>query len=353
MNRDLMRRIADAVLYEGYVLYPYRPSVTNRQRWTFGGLYPEAFCQDSTGSDSSFQQTECLIEGGLDTTIDITIRFLHLTQRTVGEIEPPLEAWPGQGEPTYRAVESLHIDDRLFHTWQEAEEREVSIPGLPLRDLASKPMCSTFVFTCMRWLETLVRNDGRIAGVLVRDRQAISGAVEVAAAEVAASLFKLSLRVRNETAWEQSSPRNHEEAVLRSLASTHSILQIHRGEFVSLLDPPGSCAAATTMCRNIGCWPVLVGARGEKSTMLSTPIILYDYPEIAAESPGNLFDGTEIDEILTLRVLTLTEEEKQAAAALDGRVRQLVARTDSLACDELLGLHGTMRKMQPLSGDDA
>src|SRR5206468_6556944 len=113
--------------------------------------------------------------------------------------------------------------------------------------------------------------------------------------------------------------------------------------FVSLLDPPEPWRAAAAGCRNVGTWPVLVGEPGTKDTMLSSPIILYDYPEVAAESPGDLFDGTEIDEILTLRILTLTDEEKRAAAAVDGRVRDLLARTEALARGGLLGLHGTLR----------
>ena len=45
MNQALVDRIVNAVLYEGYLLYPYRPSVKNRQRWTFGGLYPRSYCE--------------------------------------------------------------------------------------------------------------------------------------------------------------------------------------------------------------------------------------------------------------------------------------------------------------------
>ncbi len=50
MNRALVDQIASAVLYEGYILYPYRPSVKNRQRWTFGGLVPRAY-SEAQGAD--------------------------------------------------------------------------------------------------------------------------------------------------------------------------------------------------------------------------------------------------------------------------------------------------------------
>ena len=81
MNRKLVDRIADAVLYEGYILYPYRPSIKNRQRWTFGGLYPETYCQAGNGEAAS-NQTECLVQGNAATRIEAVIRFLHLTERT-------------------------------------------------------------------------------------------------------------------------------------------------------------------------------------------------------------------------------------------------------------------------------
>ena len=63
MNREAANRVANAVLYEGYILYPYRPSVKNRQRWTFGGLYPEEHCRAQHGSDAADNRTECLVRG--------------------------------------------------------------------------------------------------------------------------------------------------------------------------------------------------------------------------------------------------------------------------------------------------
>ncbi len=78
--------------------------------------------------------------------------------------------------------------------------------------------------------------------------------------------------------------------------------------------------------------------------MLASPIILYDYPQIAPESPGDLFDGTEIDEILTLRILSLTEAEM---SAVDDRARALLQRTAALTGDDLMRLHGTVRSLRP------
>jgi hypothetical protein len=97
----------------------------------------------------------------------------------------------------------------------------------------------------------------------------------------------------------------------------------------------------------VGTFPVLVGQPGVGELLLSAPIILPDYPALAPESPGDFFDSTDIDELLTLRVLTLTPEEKQQMAATDGRARALLERTEALGQDLLPSLHGAMRAAVP------
>lgn len=132
---------------------------------------------------------------------------------------------------------------------------------------------------------------------------------------------------------------------MRSLAAVHLVLAARGGKFFSLTDPPDALRQAAAACRNVGAWPVLVGSPGEHDAMLASPVILYDYPQVAAESPGDLFDGTEIDELLTLRIMTLTEDEKAAARATDERTRGLLQRTESLTREQLAGLHGVLRRM--------
>ena len=348
MNRTLVDRIADAVLYEGYILYPYRPSIKNRQRWTFGGLYPESYCRARENGDASSNRTECLVRGDAATTIEAVIRFLHLTERMVGEFVPPLAEWPRGSEPAYRPVETLRLGERLFHSWQEAEAREVALGEATLGELSARPRCVSFTFPGGRRSEPLRGPDGEIAGVLIRQQQAITGNIEMRATEAAEGLFRLTLHVVNRTPLVESGHASRDTALLRCLVSAHTILGVRGGAFISLLDPPNCWRAAAGACRNVGVWPVLVGAEGQTDILLSSPIILYDYPQVAPESPGDFFDGTEIDEMLTLRILTLTDEEKRAMAAVDERARGLLARTESLAREQLLGLHGTMRTPRSL-----
>ncbi|HTU20089.1 MAG TPA: hypothetical protein VMG10_18640 [Gemmataceae bacterium] len=312
MNRKLVDRIANAVLYEGYILYPYRPSIKNRQRWTFGGLYPEGYCQ--TGNGEAFNnQTECLVQGSSATTVEIVVRFLHLIER--------------------------RSDEQGVHSWQEAEEREVRLDCVTLGELASGPRSVDFAFPGGRRSEPLPGT----AGELVREQQDIQGSVEVKASQVAEELFRVTVRVINRAPLEEGFRANRDAALLRTLVSAHSLLGVQNGAFVSLLDPPDCWREAAAACRNIGVWPVLVGVEGQTDAMLASPIILYDYPQIAPESPGDFFDGTEIDEMLTLRILTLTDDEKRAMAAVDERARGLLERTESLAREQMLRLHGTMR----------
>jgi hypothetical protein len=351
MNRALVDRIADAVLYEGYVLYPYRPSVKDRQRWTFGGLYPEAYCRAQGGGDAWGNQTECLVEGGPGATLTATVRFLHLTARIVGEFIPPLPAWPDGAEPPFHPVQTLWVGDRPFHTWQEAEEREVALADVGLGALLHRPYSRAFAFPGRRWLEPLPGPTGEVVGVLVREQHPLQGMVELAAVPAADGLYRVTVRVVNRTPAEDEGRGSRDSALLRALVSTHTILGVRDGEFVSLLDPPEPWREAAAACRNVGTWPVLVGAEGETDTMLSSPIILYDYPQVAPESPGDLFDGTEIDEILTLRILTLTDDEKRAMAAVDERARALLTRTEGLGGEDLWRLHGAVRGLHPHAGE--
>jgi hydrogenase maturation protease len=349
MNRLLADRVAEAVLYEGYILYPYRPSLKNRQRWTFGGLFPEAYCREQNHEVSS-NQTSCLIVGTVETVFNARVRFLHLTSRLVGSVDPPINNWTEEGpEPPSFPIETLTINSSVFQPWQEAEAREVKIGETTISELLGGPRERSFTFSGGRRWESLQNSAGELVGILSREQQPVAGTIAVEAIEVESGLFRVDLRVACETTVNDLAGLSRDDALLRSLISTHAILELRRGSFVSLLDPPEVWrnAASETARRNIGMYPVLVGDEGETDLMLSSPIILYDYPQIAPESSGDFFDGTEIDELLTLRILTLTDEEKAQMASLDHRAGELLARTESIAREQLLGLHGTWRGLRP------
>jgi hypothetical protein len=353
MNRRLVDQIVDAVLYEGYILYPYRPSVKNRQRWTFGGLYPRAYCGAQGAGDAWSMQTECLLRGTGNTVVRVEVRFLHLQDRRVGQLDCHAAELAECETPAFHFVESVKVGDRLLQTWQEAVQREVILEGLDLVSLASEPRKSEMTFPANRSIEPVRGHTGEIEAIISREQRSITVRVQVAAQEIGDGLFKLVVRIDNDTAFDHVDQTCRDQAVLEALASTHTILSVQHGEFLSLIDPPDECRAPAAECRNEGTWPVLVGREGETDTMLSSPITLYDYPQIAAESPGDFFDGTEIDEMLVLRILTLTDEEKQAVAAVDERARALLNRTRSLSDDQMMGLHGVVRSLRPVPAGES
>jgi hydrogenase maturation protease len=350
MNVELVEKIADAVLYEGYMLYPYRASsVKNRQRFNWGALAPRSYSEAQRGTEAWEMQTECLVDGGENTSLNIKVRFLHLTMRQIGELAKPLSEWPENAEPVFNIVPSLEAGGNLYQEWQEAVERDVVLPELNLESAGNGEFAFSYPYT--RALEPIPEADGKIPGVLVRTQEAISGVVEYRARKLdAPGLFKLTVRIRNLTDFENAGEHSREKALLSSIVSTHTILSVKNGEFISLLDPPASTREIAQSCQNTGTYPVLAGAEGSREFMLSSPIILYDYPEIAPESPGDLFDGTEIDEILTLRIMTLTDEEKREMRGIDDRARKILERTEMMPEEQLLKMHGALRGLRKHKG---
>lgn len=357
MKPGLVERIADAVLYEGYILYPYRPSaVKNQQRWNFGALCPESYSRAQGGTEAWTMQTECLATGDAATALDVKVRFLHLSEREVcvpsadsrdGELQAPVT------DAELQVVPSLEVGGRLFQTWQESVERDVALCALNLCEVVDQPRRLAFSFPKSREVE-LLRDEasGQLVGVIIRRRQSVEGAIEVTAQHATSGGFKVTVRILNLTPLEDAGVRSRDEALMRSFVSTHTILNVRGGEFVSLLDPPEVYAAAAAGCRNVGTYPVMVGEEGERGCLLSSPIILYDYPQIAPESAGELFDGTEIDEILTLRIMTMTDEEKREMRGADERARRILERTEQLPAEQLMKMHGAMRSLRPRGEDE-
>ena len=189
MKTAAVQQIADALLYEGYLLYPYRPSVKNRQRWTFGGLYPMAYTQAQGETEPCIMQTECLLAGNGSATLEVQVRFLHLRLRQVGEISPPLAALPSKGEPPFRLVESLTVGEAHFQPWQEAVERHMTLEPMTLTELTARPRQKSFSLPACRTLEPLRDWRNAIVGVLVREHQPIDCTIEVSAEPVGKGRF--------------------------------------------------------------------------------------------------------------------------------------------------------------------
>ena len=335
---DAAKKIAEAVLYEGYLLWPYRRSARkNQQRWTFGGVYPREYSEARGGDEPWIMQTQCLVSGHERSTVEASVRFLHVVERRVGE---------KTGE-TLAFVDELRVGGELYLSWDEAVEREVEAGRFAIGELLDSTKRAEINVPEGGREEPLVGPDGVAVGALVRGWRALRGTVEVGAERVREGAFRVTVRVTNTTPW---GGEDRETTLRRTLVSTHTTLRVDGGEFVSMIDPPEGLKEAAEACVNLKTWPVLVGEEGDRSTMLSSPIILYDYPQIAPESPGDLFDGTEIDQMLILNVLNLTDEEKEEMRASDPRGREILERCESLSPEELMRLSGTFRDVRMLRG---
>jgi len=287
---DPVRAIADAVLYEGYILWPYRRSATkNQQRWTFGGAFPPAHTARHP-DDLSTLQAQAVVERATD--IHVRVRFLHVVARKLFD-------------ETGAAVDEL--DGHL--AWEEATEREI----------VARTGCTPFDIPAGSAREAV---DG---GAVERAWQGLRGVVDVRDEG-----SRVTVRIENTTPWEG---HDRAGALRHAFCSTHAVLRAEGGAFVS---------ATESACENIGLWPVLIAP----DTMLASPIILEDYPQIAPESPGDLFDSGEIDKLLVLNVLALTPAEQTEMRASDPRAREILDRCASLTPDDMMRLHGRLRELR-------
>jgi len=326
---DRARTIADAVLYECYLLYPYRAnSAKNQTRWQFGVLGPAGASDAGIGEDDSLS-AQVLVAPHGNPTVSIVVRFLQLQHRGVEK---------DIGGGTFEPADELSSGSQSWLRWDEAVERE--IPFGPIDIESGLPQTLPIEIDAGTDIELV---DG---GRLVRTRRALRAELTIAA-EHDDGYVRLSMAVRNCA----TPAEDKDEAIALSLIGTHLVAEINDGDFVSLLEPPASADNAVARCRHHRCFPVLAGPTGDHALMLVSPIILYDHPEIAEQSEGALYDSTEIDEILTLRVMTMTDEEKAQARATDPRAAQIIDRCDSMSPEAMLNLHGVLRNPHALQAD--
>jgi hypothetical protein len=307
MDTTVVEPIARALLYEGYILYPYRAnSLKNRHRWTIGGLVPRAYGEPH--SEPWFLRAECLVRGDVKAKLSVSLRFLHPVERKDGK-----------------------------SIWQEAVEEEITVADLRLAELV----------TNSRTVPLAIPESLAVEASVERKRHTIEGTLDLSATKLMEGVIRVTVQVANGTPLEMHAKLTRDEVMLRTLASAHIVFGVRDGEFVSMTDPPEDLKAFADGCRNVGVWPILVGDAARRNTMLASPIILSDFPQIAPESVGDFFDGTEIDEMLALRILTLTDVEKREMARLEPRTRALLDHVEGLSDSRLASLHGTSRSPQP------
>ena len=325
--------VANAVLYEGYLLYPYTASAgKNRIRWQFGVVVPRAYSSAGTG-ETAEQQTEILLEtaaaGDAPARVTVLLRFLHVEARRV-------EAFDGGA---YTPVESLAVGGTTYLTFDEALERELTVT---LDALPGAPHVTPVTFEAGTTEEILRDAGGTVLGRVVRECWPLRGSlsVEVEPAGDDAALRKLRVRVENDS---EVVAGERAGALRTAFVSTHVLLAAENAKFVSVLDPTPAAAEATKSLKNRHLFPVLVGeaAADEQraALVLASPIILYDFPQVAPQTDADAFDGTEIDELLTLSVLSLPDAERDEARATDPRARAIIERAERFDVHDLARVH--------------
>jgi hypothetical protein len=324
------RRVADAVLYEGYLLYPYRASsAKNQVRWQFGVLGPAGAVEAGVGEPSTMS-CDLLLDAGTGATVDVLLRFLQVLSR---DVEVP----DGEG---WRSVDELVVGGTRWVPFSEALPRELSLPGLPLDaalELAVEVPAGRDV--------ELLREGGRVVGRLVRTRDTVRGVlVSTPRAAQADGVHLLRLAVENTGTWDGT---GRDDAARSSFVGTHLLVTVDGGAPLSVVDPPERAVPDARACRQERCWPVVVADDEGGDAVLVAPIVLGDHPTIAPESAGDLFDATEIDEILTLRVLTMTDLEKAEARGTDPRAAAILDRCEAMSAADLERLHGARRDVSP------
>ncbi|PNE37501.1 hypothetical protein [Streptomyces noursei] len=338
------RQVADAVLFEGYVLYPYRASAAkNRLRWQFGVLVPPGWGADH--AEHSHQRTECLMEPRSGARLTAELRFLRTQRRTVQRLD-------SDGE--FTTVAELELPDRVLVPWDEGIEERCPIE-VPVAELAGDGVTVPFSRPAGEETEPVHDADGRPVGRLVRRREEIRGVLRLTAQEIEGpyAVLRLTATVENTNGWAPDPAADDRDAALpRSLVAAHLLLGLSAGRFLSQTDPPEWARGAVAGCRNEHTWPVLAGPPGSAAVVLSAPIILEDHPAIAPESPGALYDALEIDEILALRTATLTDQEKREARGTDPRAAEVIDLADGMPPEVLERLHGAVRALREVTGPD-
>ncbi|MFF3525466.1 hypothetical protein ACFYX5_02240 [Streptomyces rubiginosohelvolus] len=341
------RAVADAVLFEGYVLYPYRASsAKNRMRWQFGVLVPPA--RTAGNGEHAEQRTDILLEPRSGDRLDAELRFLHVRRRTVERLEP---------DGSYTEVPELELPDRVLVPWDEGHEERIRLHA-PLAELTGEQAHTrnvTFDLPPGTEHEPVLDGNGRMLGRLVRRRGRLSGEIRPYVEQLSGPyrLSRLTVTVRNTV---DAPPPAHggsrDDALPHSMIGAHLLLAVEGGRFLSMTDPPEWARPAVAGLRNENTWPVLAGPADREDVVLSSPIILEDHPALADESPGPLYDATEIDEILSLRTAALTDHEKREARGTDARAAEVIDLVDTMPEAVRERLHGAIRGLREVTGEE-
>ncbi len=277
---DRLEALVDSLLFEGYALYPYTPgAVKNATPTPFGIVYPPVYAS-TLSSTFDHLELRCVLDAPPDGVVRAEVRFL------------------------------MPAGDR-----HRAMPARIELPGAMVGALGAVPAGKE------------VRVQGEVGAPLAVGMVLATGRLDDGSYEVA-------LRVENRTLVRSGLDRAG--ALARSLISTHPILHVTGGRFISPLE---------RHCHSVNTFPVL--ASDTDDVVVGATIVLPDHPQIAPESRGSLFDGTEIEEALLLHVQALSDEERAQIESEDPTVREMIARAAAATPEEIVALHGRVTLRDP------
>jgi hypothetical protein len=276
-----LEQLVDSLLYEGYALYPYTPGAAKNATPTpFGIVYPPVYA-GTLASAFDHLELRCVLQAPADSVLSAEVRFLA-------------------------ALGERH----------QAQARRVEIAGAMVGALAEVPAEK------QAHVEGEPGSPPLVVGLSLR------------AERLDGCDYKVVLRVENRTL--VSSGLERAGALARSLLSTHPIVRVAGGRFVSPLDAG---------CQSVNTFPVL--ATPADDAVVGAAIVLPDHPQIAPESRGALFDSTEIEEALLLHVHALSDAEREEIGRQDPAVREMVQRAAASTPEDIIALHGRVTLRDP------
>lgn len=320
---SVLDSLTKTVLYEGYSIFPYhRTSVKNLKPIPFGVIYPEQYHSHHPHAPTRMK-TECIVAAQKNCTVNITVRFLHLiTTRIFQQTDKENASLQSEG-------------------WQTIE-RQINSGNLFISELIGNKKIFPIAYDRIDEDKNVYDENNELKEKQSNSVLKIKGtvAIEVFAIEKTDNVFRISITVSNDTSLINAESISRGEVLQQSFLSTNTILKATNGEFISDQNPSEEFKEIVAKCEKIGTWPILIDE--SNTTMLSSPIILYDYPKINAQSNLDLFDSLEIEEMLILHLSAMSDNEKQQIGERDEKMREMLDKASQVTPKELLDLHGHM-----------
>ena len=285
LNRDsILENLTRTLLYEGYSLFPYhRNAIKNQKPIPFGVVYPNDYCSYNEHAHAEMI-TDCIVSGDKNLRINVNVRFLHLIKTEILR-----KRITHAEEDGFIPVYELNLNEKSHQSGWQTIERKISSGDIPVAYLADKRILLPFSFAENFESENIYDESGKIAGKKIARLSAIEGSVVIKAIplESIENVYRMVVFINNYTPVMNAANVSRDEIFRQSFLSTNTVLNALNGEFISLQNPGDKWKSLIAECENKDTWPILI--EESNTTLLSSPIIVYDYPKINPKSKGRSF----------------------------------------------------------------